>query len=94
MDYHAQGAVDPELNSSPLKLRNDGSDTDFQENAAESDAADDSTPAEETDFPSKEGISSQIAAPMPAKQPKQPKPPKVHKIKGEKLSMRPAPKSV
>jgi hypothetical protein len=86
--------VDPELNSSPLKIRNDGSDTDFQANGAESDAADDSTPAEETDIPSKEGIGPPVPTPMPAKPPRQPKQHKVYKIKGEKLSIRPAPKSV
>jgi hypothetical protein len=91
VDYQAQGAVDAELNTSPLKPRNDGSDTDFQANGAESDAADDSTQAEETDFPPKEDIGPKIAAP---KQPKPPKQPKQSKIKGEKLPTRPLPKSV
>ncbi len=82
MDYQAQEALDAELNTSPFKPRNAGSDTDFQANGAESDAGDDSTPAEETDAPSKEHIGPMKAAP------KQPK------IKGDNPSVRPQPKSV
>ncbi|KAF7508417.1 hypothetical protein GJ744_009270 [Endocarpon pusillum] len=67
VDYQAQEALDTELNTSPFKARNDGSDTDFQANGAESDAGGDSTPAEETDVPSKEGTGPMKAAP---KQPK------------------------
>lgn len=76
MDYQAQEALDAELNTSPFKTRNDGSDTDFQANAVESDAGD-STPAEETDFNAKEEIGPVNAVP------KQPK------IKGEAPSVRP-----
>lgn len=85
MDYHAQEALDAELNASPFKARNEGSDTDFQAHGAESDAADDSTPAEETDFPPKEEIGPKNATP---KQPKQPT------IKGEDPSLRPLPNSL
>lgn len=62
MDYQAQDALDADLNTSPFKPRNEGSDTDFQANIAESDAAD-STAAEETDSIVKERIGRTVAAP-------------------------------
>lgn len=73
MDYHAQEIVDADLNSSPFKARNEGSDTDFQAHGVDSDAGGDSTPTEETDFSRKEENGPSRAAP------KQPK------IKGEDL---------
>lgn len=75
--------MDAELNTSPFKTRNDGSDTDFQANAIDSDAGDDSTPAEETDRNPQEDMGPNVAAPRQPKQAKQ------AKIKGEAPSVRP-----
>jgi hypothetical protein len=67
VDYQAQEALDAELNTSPLKPRKDGSDTDFQANGLESDAGDDSSPAEETDVNPKEDVGPTTATPKQLK---------------------------
>ena len=77
MDYQAQDALDAEINTSPFKPRNEGSDTDFQAQGVESDVGEDSTPAEETDTNQKEDVAPRKAVP------KQPK------IKGEDPPLRP-----
>jgi hypothetical protein len=95
VDYQAQDALDAEFNTSPLKARNEGSDTDFQANAIASDAGDDSTPTEDTDFNAKEGVfDPAIAAPKAPKPPKPPKQPKQPKIKGDSPSVGPQAKPV
>jgi hypothetical protein len=67
VDYQAQDALDAEINTSPFKARNEGSDTDFQANGVDSDAGEDSTPSEETNTNQKEEAGPRKAGPQQPK---------------------------